>query len=136
MRRIATKATQSTVRRLRAMSLDEKPAMCLVTGATGFIGSRFCERLNIPGRQRVRAFVRSRKKAASLVGARVEIVRGDLLDSECASRAVKGCDVVVHLAHGDRAATATRNLVEASCRAGVQRFVHISSMVVDGPVPD
>jgi nucleoside-diphosphate-sugar epimerase len=115
---------------------EERPRLCLLTGATGFIGTRFCERANRAGTQRFRALVRS-NDGAFLVGPAVETVQGDLLNPESISRALEGCDAVVHLAHGENhlAATATRNLVEAACRAGVQRFVHISSMSVHGPAP-
>jgi len=110
----------------------ERPELCLVTGATGFIGARLCERLNLAGEQRIRAFVRSPKKAAGLVGPKIEIARGNLLDADSVARAVNGCDAVIHLAHaGGSGAAATRNMVEAASRAGVRRFVHVSSVAVD-----
>jgi nucleoside-diphosphate-sugar epimerase len=115
-------------------STDAREDLCLVTGATGFIGTRFCEGLMNTGAQRIRALVRSSKKSLLLPGPNIERARGDLLDAGSVSRAVQGCDIVVHLAHGDDryAPIATRNLVEAACRSRVRRFVHVSSVVVHG----
>lgn len=114
-----------------------RPKLCLVTGATGFIGSRFCARLQWAEVQKIRVLARSTEKASSISGSFVEVVQGDLLDPRTIAKALEGCDAVVHLAHADDdiAAKATRNLVDAAVRAGVKRFVHVSSMAVHGPDP-
>ena len=52
---------------------------CLVTGATGNVGSLVTERLLDRG-ERPAVFVRDRKKAQRLFGDRVEIRVGDLAD--------------------------------------------------------
>lgn len=111
--------------------------LCLVTGATGFIGSRLCTRLQWSGQQKIRAMVRSADRGAAISGPLVDIVQGDLLDRDAIARALEGCDTVIHLAHAedDIAARATKNLVDAASRAGVQRFVHVSSISVHGPSP-
>lgn len=109
----------------------------LVTGATGFIGSRFCARLQWAETQKIRVLARSAEKASSISGSFVEVVEGDLLEPRAIAKALEGCDAVVHLAHADDdiAAKATRNLVDAATRAGIRRFVHVSSMSVHGPDP-
>jgi nucleoside-diphosphate-sugar epimerase len=119
------------------MGADDRPARCLITGATGFIGSQLCQRLKDDGTQRFVALVHNPQRAARLGAAGVDTVAGDLLDPAAVARALSGCDAVVHLAHGiDREApTATRNLVEGAITAGVRRFIHISSMSVHGPAP-
>jgi nucleoside-diphosphate-sugar epimerase len=111
--------------------------ICLITGATGFIGSRLCARLQWSGERQIRAMVRSVERGAAIAGPHLEIVQGDLLDRDAIARALEGCDAVIHLAHAedDVAARATRNLVEAASRAGIRRFVHVSSISVHGPVP-
>lgn len=113
------------------------PAKILITGATGFIGSRLCELLSLEYRLPYRALVRDFSRAARIARLDAELVAGDMLDAGSLARAVEGCDAVVHLAHGDdqSAAKQTSLLVDACVRAGVRRFVHMSSMAVHGPSP-
>jgi nucleoside-diphosphate-sugar epimerase len=116
---------------------SEEAGLCLVTGATGFIGTRFCTRVQWAGNRRLRVLARSAEKGSSIAGPFVEVIQGDLLDPRTIDKALEGCDTVVHLAHGDDnvAAKATRNLVEAAVGAGIKRFVHVSSIAVHGPEP-
>lgn len=115
-----------------------KPGKILVTGATGFIGSRFCERLSLEHHIPYRALVRQFSRAARIARLDCELAAGDLLDVPSLERALDGCDTVVNLAHSDDATAKkeTSNLVDACVRAGIRRFVHISSMAVHGPSPD
>lgn len=115
-----------------------KPTKILVTGSTGFIGSRFCELLSLEHRVPYRAMVRQFSRAARIARLDTELVAGDMLDAASLARAVEGCDVVVNFAHADdkTAKLQTSNLVDACVTAGVRRFVHISSMAVHGPSPD
>jgi nucleoside-diphosphate-sugar epimerase len=110
----------------------------LVTGATGFIGRRVCERL------RETARVRATSRNARMPGPWDEAVVSDL--SGIADGIVAGVDAVVHVAgvahlHGaaldDDAAYAfnvegTRHVCEAARRAGVRRVVLVSSVAVLG----
>jgi nucleoside-diphosphate-sugar epimerase len=114
-----------------------KPTRILVTGATGFIGSRFCELLSLEHRIPYRALVRNFARAARIARLDAELAFGDMLDASSLARAVEGCDVVVNLAHADdrTARKQVAQLVNACSRAGVRRFVHVSSMAVHGPSP-
>jgi nucleoside-diphosphate-sugar epimerase len=114
-----------------------KPTKILVTGATGFIGSRLCELLSLEHRLPYRALVRDFSRAARIARLDAELVAGDMLDAGSLARAVEGCDAVVNLAHGDdqSAEKQTTLLVDACVRARVRRFVHVSSMAVHGPSP-
>lgn len=112
----------------------------LVTGATGFLGGATVRRL-ADGGTHVRALVRSPEKAAFLrTVPRVDIVYGDVTQPDTLSAAVDGCDVVLHtaVAYGARTlqqavnVDGTRNLALAAARAGVERFVHVSSIAVYG----
>ncbi|MGO9598856.1 MAG: NAD-dependent epimerase/dehydratase family protein [Isosphaeraceae bacterium] len=109
----------------------------LVTGATGLLGSHLVERLIAQG-YAVRALVRPTSRTEFLEHLGVEIQRGDLTDSNACMRAVDGATWVFHCAAkvGDWGSwqefqvgclDATRTIAGAASRAGVERFVHISS---------
>jgi nucleoside-diphosphate-sugar epimerase len=114
-----------------------KPTKILITGATGFIGSRLCELLSLEYRLPYRALVRDFSRAARIARLDSELVAGDMTDAGSLARAVEGCDAVINLAHGDdqSAEKQTTQLVDACARARVRRFIHISSMAVHGPTP-
>jgi nucleoside-diphosphate-sugar epimerase len=117
----------------------------LVTGATGLTGSHLCKRLIADGYQ-VRALVRDVSRSAELGQDNVEIVVGDLRDPRSLQAAVDGIDTVYHIAAlfrqenvsrkdlWDTNVDGTRNLLTASCQAGVNRFVHCSTVGVHGDV--
>ncbi len=83
------------------MSLAGRPV--LVTGAGGFIGSHLAERLVEEG-ARVRAMIhynalgRAGWLDASKLRSQMEILAGDITDPDSVRNAVKGVDVVFHLA--------------------------------------
>jgi predicted dehydrogenase/nucleoside-diphosphate-sugar epimerase len=113
----------------------------LVTGASGFIGCRLSERLHFGSDWTVRALIRSPGRAVRLARMPIELAVGDLSSSDDLGRALEGCDAVVHAAVGtswrrsERVAVnveGTRRLVDAAMRAGVKRFVHISTIAVYG----
>ncbi|MBI4524225.1 MAG: NAD-dependent epimerase/dehydratase family protein [Deltaproteobacteria bacterium] len=107
-----------------------------VTGANGFIGSRFCERLKLRYELPYRAFVRNLAKAHRIARLDAELCQGDLLDLESIRRALRGCDAVVHLAYSSAVEPkGTRNLLQACREAKIERFVHVSSVAVHGPAP-
>jgi nucleoside-diphosphate-sugar epimerase len=118
----------------------------LVTGATGLLGSHLVERLIAQGFT-VRALVRPSSRTAFLEENGVEVRRGDLTDPASCERALDDVALVFHCAAkvGDWGSwkefqlgciDATRTLAEASSRAGVDRFVHISSTSAYGHPPD
>jgi len=123
--------------------------LILVTGATGFIGSRLLENLLDRGFRNLRCFVRPSSdvarlealSASRLDGAGVEVVKGNLLSFEDCVAATKDVAVIFHLAaaRGERSfpdafmnsVVTTRNLLEASLRHQcLRRFVSISSFSV------
>jgi farnesol dehydrogenase len=132
----------------------EPDSTILVTGATGFIGTRLVQALVLRG-HRVRALSR-RDRPAPLPGfdrsggdplrhERVELVRGDITDRQSLDRAVEGCDYVFHLAayaknwapsprtYQEMNVDAVRNVFDAASRSGVRRIVWTSSIVTLGP---
>ncbi|RDI66084.1 SDR family oxidoreductase [Nocardia pseudobrasiliensis] len=96
-------------------------ARILVTGGTGTLGGHVVPGLVAAGRD-VRVLSRSAREAA----AGIEYVRGDLTAGVGIDAAVAGMETVVHLA-GDAKTdeVATRNLVEAARRGGVEHLVYI-----------
>ena len=113
----------------------------LVTGATGMVGSHVAERANRLGIS-TRVIVRNPDDAKWLAEAGVEVVAGDMTDSDSLVRAVQGVTVVVHCAakvgdwgpvegYRDVNVTGLEALIDAACENGsLKRFVHISSLGV------
>jgi dTDP-glucose 4,6-dehydratase len=125
----------------------------LVTGAGGFIGSHLTERLVREG-ARVRAFVRYNSRGdegllnllPSALYQELEIIAGDLRDSEAVRAAMQGVDVVFHLGaliaipysylHPREVVQTnvmgTLNVLMAARDLDVERIVHTSSSEVYG----
>jgi nucleoside-diphosphate-sugar epimerase len=117
----------------------------LVTGATGFLGKRVVVALLARGAD-VRCFLRPSSNDEELMTAsetpdRLNIVRGEIGQLDTCARALDGCDTVYHIAAEMTGGTAvlflgnvvaTRALVTAAMRAGVRRFVLVSSLGVYG----
>ena len=122
--------------------------LVLVTGATGFIGPKLVESLLRHGFRNLRLFVRPSSDVTRLEaitrkfseGARVEIIKGNLLSREDCMAAARDVAVIFHLAtSGDKSfagafmnsVVTTRNLLDASIQhAQLRRFVNISSFAV------
>ena len=110
--------------------------LALVTGAAGHIGGVLVRELVAQGRS-VR--VLEHDDARAIDGLDVQRVRGDMRDPASLAEAVKGVDVVFHLAAiisilGERGGLLTAinvqgvwNIARAAREAGVRRFVHFSS---------
>ena len=80
-------------------SADGKPALCLVTGATGYIGGRLIVELLKHG-YRVRILARNpeRLKYHPWID-QVEVAEGDAQDRTALERALAGVDVAYYLLH-------------------------------------
>ncbi len=105
-----------------------------VTGATGFVGKRLVPALLEAG-VRVTALLRSRHGAQALEAMGVRVITGSLDDKAAMETALRGQEVLFHLAY-DMRAPATDNLAAfdvlrtAADAAGIGRIIHISSIVV------
>lgn len=114
----------------------------LVTGATGLVGGAFARRLAGRG-ERFAALVRNEAGAAAIAQLGGEPRLGDLARADSLAGVAEGVDVVVHAAGrvdiwGPLAEFTAVNvdgvaaLLDEATRAGVRRFVHLSSASVHG----
>ena len=108
----------------------------LVTGATGYIGGRLAPRLVEAG-HRVRALARNPDKISDVPWASdVEVVRGDLTESDSLDEACHDIDVVYYLVHSmgnpgefiESERRSAENLAAAARRAGVGRIVYLGGL--------
>src|SRR4051794_41076666 len=111
---------------------------CLITGATGFVGSHLAEACAARG-MTVRALARPGSDVALLERLGAVVCRGDLADAASLPAALEGGEVVFHTAAkvGDwgpveeyRAVNVggVRNLLEACKGRPLRRLVHFSSL--------
>jgi 2-alkyl-3-oxoalkanoate reductase len=114
----------------------------LVTGATGLLGSHLTDLLLERG-ERVRVLVRPGDDGSRLANSNLEIYWGDVGDRQSLEGAVSGVERVLHCAArtgpwGPEAEYKSTNvrglksLVDLALTAGVQSFVHVSSIMVHG----
>src|SRR5512136_2253991 len=133
--------------------MNLKNKKILVTGADGFIGSHLTEELVRRGHD-VRAFVlyNSFNSWGWLDGSdadvrkSLDVFSGDIRDPHGVKQAMKGCDVVMHLAaliaipysyhspdtYVDTNVKGTLNIVQAARELGVGKVVHTSTSEVYG----
>jgi len=125
----------------------------LITGSEGFIGSHLTEALVRKG-YNVRAFVLYNSfnswgwldKCAADVKGKFEVFAGDIRDPHGVKEAMKGCDLVMHLAaliaipysyhspdtYVDTNIKGTLNVLQAAKELGIKRVVHTSTSEVYG----
>ena len=117
----------------------------LVTGATGFTGLSLCKRLVANGKMVV-AFVRSTSNVADLRALGVECRTVDIKDRNDVMNHFECFDLVYHVAaayrseHAERDefrlvnVEATRNMLDAAKKNGIKRFIHCSTVGVQGEI--
>lgn len=115
----------------------------LITGGAGFLGINLVRYLHSRGHNVASLdIVRFDYKD---MNDKIEIFTGDIRDKQIVEKSVQGRDIIVHTAAAlplykpeDIYSTdidGTRNMLEAGKRAGIKRFIHISSTAVYG-IPD
>src|SRR5262249_42123690 len=119
--------------------------LCLVTGATGFVGSAVA-RVLLQAGHRVRVLARPNSDRRNLSDLAVEGVEGSLEDTESLVRAIARERYRFHVASAYRLWGAdpgamfrtnvegTRNLLTAALEAGVERIIYTSSVATLGLV--
>jgi nucleoside-diphosphate-sugar epimerase len=115
-------------------------ATILVTGASGFLGSRIAERLVLDEGMNVKVLLRSPGGASKIATLPVQYRYGDVTDLAAVIDAAKGCDVVIHCAsriepgvtpEATTTFLGTQTTARACCDVNA-KLVHISSSSVYG----
>lgn len=121
--------------------------MIFVTGGTGFLGRSLLPLL-VENGYHVRALTRQPHRYPWLHELGVEPIEGDVEDRDLVEKAVEGCRYVVHAAGrfsfwGKREqfertnVIGSANVMDAATQTGVEKFIHISTIVVIGdPLPN
>jgi len=123
------------------MALGGSPTRIVVTGATGYIGSRLALRLRDSGADVVPS---GRRADLKLEAAGLRLHRADLCDESATRALIEGADIVVHCAawmgsRGEKGAShrvnvdAAARLARLCANAAVGRLVHLSSIAACGP---
>jgi 2-alkyl-3-oxoalkanoate reductase len=119
----------------------------LITGATGFIGGHLVD-ANIRKKRKVRALVLPGDPAEeSLRKKGVEVFHGDIRDAASVEKACKGINIIFHCAavvtdwaprslFDEVTVNGTKNICAGALKAGVERFVDMSTNDVFGQFED
>jgi nucleoside-diphosphate-sugar epimerase len=120
----------------RHARLVSMPGPILITGGSGFVGSRLLALAATNGR---RVICLSRSQPSPVPG-KFEFHPADLSDGDACGRAMAGCETVIHLAAatGKRAPAeyfrvnrdGTETMVREAQKAGVRRFLFVSTIAV------
>jgi nucleoside-diphosphate-sugar epimerase len=117
--------------------------MILVTGASGFVGGHLLKilRERLPGNS-IRLF--DIQRPLGVLPDSVEVFRGPVEDPECVTKAVRGAEVVIHLAGKVQPFSkelqemfrvnveGTNNVYAAAVKSGCRLFLHMSSAGIYG----
>ena len=123
----------------------------LITGGAGFIGSNIAKRLVRDG-ESVRVidnFSTGKRNNIDEIKDKIDLIEGDIRDTESVLKAVKDVDFIIHQAAlpsvprsikdpitaNDVNVTGTLNLLNAAKNSKIKRFVYASSSSVYGDTP-
>lgn len=115
-----------------------------VTGGTGFVGRHLIRRLLEDGHEVTSLDLNGEQDAGELRALGARLLKGSVTDRAAVDEAVRGAEIVHHLAsafrdihapdelYADVDVNGTRTVLEASRAAGVRRVVHASTQGVHG----
>ena len=118
----------------------------LVTGGTGFTGKALVKRLLDLGHEVVALDYKEGLKTQEIRDWGAEVVLGSVTDKEVVRRAMKGVEIVHHVAAAFREmnvpdsyyhevnVSGTRNVLEAALEAGVKKLIYCSTCGVHGNI--
>ena len=110
-------------------------SLILLTGATGYIGGRLLKRFEAE-KLPVRCIVRRPEMLRDYAGSKIDVVAGDLLNSDSLKNALAGVHTAYYLVHSMGTAhgfeetdrKAAENFAAASRAAGVQRIIYLGGL--------
>lgn len=109
--------------------------LILLTGATGYVGGRLLPLLEQCGYQ-VRCLTRRPEALRNYVGAKTEVVGGDVLDRRSLETAFEGVDTAFYFVHSMGAERdfesedriAAENFAQVAAAAGVRRIIYLGGL--------
>jgi len=113
----------------------------LITGATGFVGSRLITRFSMEKVADIKCFLRQFSRAAGIARFPIEFFQGEVEDLSSLKKAVAGSDAVVHAAMGftgntsddfSSIVTGTANVCQAVLHCKIPKLVYFSTYAVYG----
>ncbi len=128
---------------VQAMSKNDDKLRILVTGATGFIGSRIVKRLVSSGEYKVVCMSRNPSEIYDLfqtTGDIIEVVKANALNYSELLQALKGIDIAYYLIHSmegsskdwkkfaERDKIAAENFAKAASENNVKRIIYLSGL--------
>jgi len=124
------------------MSKQAKQPIIALTGASGFVGKKVLESL-LPQNVLIKALIRPASVSKCIQSDKINWIEGELGNPVSETRLCAGADIVIHMAGLVTArtkkdyyrvnATAVGELTQAAARAGVKRFVYLSSLASRHP---
>lgn len=118
----------------KSPSSSDSERLILLTGVSGYVGSRLLRALEAAG-HRVRCAGR-RPEAIATSASKTTVVRTDVLDRESIGAAMHGVDTAYYLVHSMNAERSfesadrdgARNFAEAARAAGVRRIIYLGGL--------
>lgn len=136
--------------------INDASSITLVTGGCGFIGSNFIEHYltNHPDRAVLNVdsltYAGNPKNLDGVDAKRYRFIKGDIADKKTVRDALENVDAVVHFAAESHVTRSEKNpkifyrtnvegtkvMLEEAVKAGIKKFIHVSTDEVYGPIVD
>lgn len=112
----------------------------LVTGASGFIGSRLVKSLLDSGKYRVVCMSRNPESIQNRLVGNVTIIKGDITNYDDVLKALSGIDIAFYLVHSMEGSTkgwakfaekdrlGARNFAQAATESGLKRIIYLGGL--------
>jgi uncharacterized protein YbjT (DUF2867 family) len=116
-------------------AIEKSNRLILLTGASGYVGGRLLKVLEAQG-YRVRCLARRPEFLQPRVGAKTEIVKGDVLNAASLQKAMAGVEAAYYLVHSmgssgtfeEEDRRAAENFGAAARTAGVRRMIYLGGL--------